>query len=53
MIEQLQTARGDSDYNITVHFSPYATNGYLDDAKVIVAAIEQYLHTKYTDAPAL
>ena len=53
MIEQLQTARGDSDYNITVRFSQHATNGYLDDAKVIVAAIEQYLHTRYTDAPAL
>ena len=53
MIEQLQTARGDSDYNITVHFSLHATNGYLDDAKVIVAAIEQNLHTRYTDAPAL
>ena len=53
MIEQLQTARGDSDYNITVHFSLHATNGYLDDAKVIVAAIEQYLHTRYTDASAL
>ena len=50
MIERLQTACGDSDYNITVRFSQHATNGYLDDAKVIVAAIEQYLHTRYTDS---
>ena len=52
MIERLQTARGDSDYNITASFSLNAVNGYLDDATVIVKAIEQYLHSIYSDSSA-
>ncbi|MBQ6022543.1 MAG: HEPN domain-containing protein, partial [Clostridia bacterium] len=45
--EQLQTARGDSDYNISVSFSQQDAKMYYAYAKKIVGAIEAYLRKKY------
>ena len=49
MIDRLQNARGDSDYNITVRFSSEDANAYLKEATIIVKAIEEYLQVKYTE----
>ena len=53
MIDRLQNARGDSDYNITVRFSSEDANAYLKDAMIIVKAIEEYLQVKYTETAGI
>ncbi len=50
MIDRLQNARGDSDYNITVRFSLEDANEYLREAGVIVTAVNAYLREKYAEA---
>ncbi len=49
MIDRLQNARGDSDYNITVRFSSEDASAYQKEAVFIVAAIHAYLQVKYAD----
>jgi len=49
MIDRLQNARGDSDYNITVRFSSEDASMYLTEAKLIVSAIHDYLQIKYAE----
>ena len=46
IIELLQIARGDSDYNISVHFTSEEAAMQFDNAKTFVAAIEEYLQTQ-------
>ena len=48
MIDRLQNARGDSDYNITVRFSSEDASIYLNEAKLIVKAIHDYLQVKFS-----
>ena len=50
MIDRLQNARGDSDYNITVRFTSEDSAGYLKEAEIIVSAIREYLQTKYVES---
>ena len=49
MIDRLQNARGDSDYNITVRFTSEDAEMYLNEAKLIVNAIHDYLQMKYAE----
>ncbi len=53
IIAQQQTAHGDSDDYITIHFSLQAANGYPDDAKENIDAMEQYLRTRYSVFPTI
>lgn len=50
MIDRLQNARGDSDYNITVRFTSEDSAGYLKEAEIIVGAIREYLQTRYGES---
>ena len=46
IIEILQIARGDSDYNISVRFTSEEAAMQFDNAKRFVAAIENYIATQ-------
>ena len=50
ILDRLQNARGDSDYNITVRFSPDDATGYQQEAQVVVDAIARYLRTRYEES---
>ena len=49
ILDRLQNARGDSDYNITVRFSPDDAAGYQQEAQEVVDAIARYLRTRYEE----
>lgn len=46
-MERLQTARGDSDYNITISFTAQDAKMYYEYAEYIVQTIKAYLETEY------
>ena len=46
IIELLQIARGDSDYNVSVRFTSEEAAMQLDNAKRFVSAVENFLETQ-------